>query len=125
MQRTVETSTYGSELVAARIATDFAMEFRYNVRMLGFDLDGPTTILGDNHAVVLNTTIPSSQLKKKQMACAYHRIREMIACRATRLIHIPSSLNCSDVNTKPLVGMLHHGLLQLVLNGNGVPSLFK
>jgi hypothetical protein len=40
MQRTVEPSTYVSELVAARIATDFAMEFRYNVRMRGFDLDG-------------------------------------------------------------------------------------
>jgi hypothetical protein len=59
------------------------------------------------------------------MACAYHCIREMIACKATRFIHITSSLNCSDVNTKPLVGMLHHGLLQSVLNGNGVPSLFN
>jgi phage regulator Rha-like protein len=37
MQKTVETSTYGSELVAARIATDIAMEFRYSIRMMGFD----------------------------------------------------------------------------------------
>jgi hypothetical protein len=124
MQRTVETSTYGSELVAARIATDFAVELRYSIRMLGYDLDGPTTILGDNNAVVLNTTIPSSQIKKKQLACAYHRVREMIACKATRFIHIPSAMNCADVNTKPLVATQHHGVTGPIFSGNGVPHLF-
>ena len=124
MQRTVETSTYGSELVAARIATDFAMEMRYNIRMLGYDLDGPTTILGDNNAVVLNTSVPSSQIKKKQLSCAYHRVREMIACKATRFIHIPSALNIADVNTKPLNGTLHHNLCNPIFNGNGVPHIF-
>jgi hypothetical protein len=59
MQKTVETSTYGSELVAARIATDIAMELRYNIRMMGFALDGPANTFGDNQAVILNTTIPS------------------------------------------------------------------
>jgi hypothetical protein len=87
MQKTVETSTYGSELVAARIATDIAMEFRYNIRMMGFTLDGPVNMFGDNQSVILNTTIPSSQLKKKIHACAYHRIREMITCRAIRFLH--------------------------------------
>jgi len=33
-QNTVETSTYGSELIAARIATDITVEFRYKMRML-------------------------------------------------------------------------------------------
>jgi hypothetical protein len=35
MQKTVETSTYGSELVAARIATDISLELRYNIRVDG------------------------------------------------------------------------------------------
>ena len=34
-QKTVETSTYGSELVAARVATELIMEMRYNLRMIG------------------------------------------------------------------------------------------
>jgi hypothetical protein len=39
MQKTVETSTYGSEMVAAQIATEFALEFRYNIQeMLGFEI---------------------------------------------------------------------------------------
>jgi hypothetical protein len=44
-------------------------------------LDGPALMLGDNISVVLNTTIPSSVLKKKHNAIAYHRVREGIAAR--------------------------------------------
>ncbi len=62
-QKTVETSTYGSELVAAHIATKMVMEIRYNLRMLGVPIEGPALMLGDNKSVVLNTTMPSSALK--------------------------------------------------------------
>jgi hypothetical protein len=125
MQKTVETSTYGSELVAARIATDIAMEFRFNIRMMGFALDGPANMFGDNQSVILNTTIPSSQLKKKIHACAYHRIREMITCRAIRFLHCRSQLNVADVLTKPLNGVLHRRLIEPILCGDGVPTLFS
>jgi hypothetical protein len=124
MQKTVETSTYGSELVAARIATDIAIEFRYNIRMMGFQLDGPVSLFGDNQSVVLNTTIPSSQLKKKIHACAYHRVREMITCRAIRFMHCNSVLNAADVSTKPLNGIMHRRLVEPILCGSGVPALF-
>jgi hypothetical protein len=123
MQKTVETSTYGSELVAARIATDIAME--YTIRMMGFALDGPTNIFGDNQSVILNTTVPSSQLKKKIHACAYHRIREMISCRAIRFMHCQSIFNAADVLTKPLGGTLHRSIVNPILWGDGVPMLFK
>ena len=78
-QTTVESSTYGSELVAARIATDIAVETLYTLQMLGVSIDGSILLLGDNKSVVLNTTIPSSALKKKHNAIAYHRVREAIA----------------------------------------------
>ena len=70
-QSTVETSTYGSELVAARIAVDLIVEMKYGLQMLGVPIDGPALMLGDN-SVVLNTTFPSSQLKKKHNAICYH-----------------------------------------------------
>jgi hypothetical protein len=66
-QRTVETSTYGSELVASRVATELMLEIRYMLRSLRVALDGPALMLGDNMSVVLNTTVPSSFLKKKIM----------------------------------------------------------
>jgi hypothetical protein len=40
-QKTVETSTYGSELVASMVATELILEVRYMLRSLGVALDGP------------------------------------------------------------------------------------
>jgi hypothetical protein len=59
-QKTVETSTYGSELVASRIATEaeLILEIRYMLRSLGVALEGTELTLGDNISVVLNTTFP-------------------------------------------------------------------
>jgi hypothetical protein len=101
-QKTVETSTYGSELVAARIAVELAMEYRYSLRMLGVELDGPCMMFGDNNSVILNTTIPSSMLKKKHNAIAYHRVRECVAAEIVRFVHVDSISNLADVLTKPL-----------------------
>jgi hypothetical protein len=78
-QKTVETSTYGSELVASRVATELILEVRFMLRSLGVDLEGPTLMLGDNMSVILNTSVPSSVLKKKHNAIAYHRVQEAIA----------------------------------------------
>jgi hypothetical protein len=71
-QKTVETSPCASELVASRIARELILEVRYMLRSLGVVLDGPTLMLNDNISVVLNTSVPSSVLKKKHNAIAYH-----------------------------------------------------
>jgi hypothetical protein len=47
-QKTVKTSTYESELVASRVATELILEVRYMIRSLGVALDGPALMLGDN-----------------------------------------------------------------------------
>jgi hypothetical protein len=73
-QKIVETSTYGSELVGSRVATELILEIRYMLRSLGVALDGPALMLGDNMSVVLNATAPSSVLKKKHNAIANHRV---------------------------------------------------
>jgi hypothetical protein len=91
---------------------------------MGFELDGTVNMFGDNQSVILNTTIPSSQLKKKIHACAYHRVREMITCRAIRFMHCQSNLNVADVLTKPLGGFLHRRLIEPILCGDGIPELF-
>ena len=53
-------------------------------------------------AVVLNTTIPSSALKKKHQACNYHKIRESIAAGFIEYAHIRSEHNMADLLTKAL-----------------------
>jgi hypothetical protein len=114
-QRTVETSTYGAELVAARIATDMIVEMRYVLRMVGVEVDGPAILLGDNNSVVLNTSVPSSVLKKKHHACAYHRVREAIAGGIMKFAHIPGKTNYADVLSKPLPNDVFHGLIKPLL----------
>ena len=101
-QGTVETSTYGSELVASRIAVDMIIEQRYKLRMLGIKLEKTSLLVGDNMSVVLNTTLPSSNLKKKHQACNFHRVREMIAGSILSYGHIVSTENVADICTKPL-----------------------
>jgi hypothetical protein len=114
-QKTVETSSYGSELVAARIAVELILELRFTLRMIGVAIDGPTLMLGDNKSVVLNTTIPSSQLKKKHHACAYHRVRETVAAGIICFAHIPSGTNLADCLTKPLARLIFTTLVKQVL----------
>jgi hypothetical protein len=111
-QKTVETSTHGSELVASRVATELILEVRYMLRSLGVALDGPALMLGDNITVVFNTTVPSSVLKKKHNAIAYHRVREAIATRIMRFAYIKSEENVSDVLTKPLINEKFHYLMK-------------
>ena len=52
-------------------------------------------------AVVLNTTIPSSSLKKKHQACNYHKVRESIAAGFIDFAPFNSDQNMADILTKP------------------------
>jgi hypothetical protein len=79
--------------------------------MLGVKLEKETMLVGDNMSVVLNTTIPSSSLKKKHLACSYHRVREAIAGGFVLFGHIPSEENLADIGTKPLGTQVFHRLI--------------
>ena len=114
-QKTVETSTYGSELVAARIATDLIIEYRYSLRMMGCEPDGPALLLGDNNSVVLNCAMPNSVLKKKCSACAYHCVRKAITGGMMKFTHIPSEMNYADILTKPVPGPQFRDLVKPLL----------
>jgi hypothetical protein len=113
--KTVETSTYGSELVAGRIAAELIIATRYKLMMLGIKIEETSLLVGDNMSVVLNTTIPSSMLKKKHQACNYHKIRETIAGGIIDFGHIPSQNNIADICTKPLSCILFQNITKKYL----------
>jgi hypothetical protein len=114
-QQTVESSSYWSKLVAARLATEQIIDIWCRLRMLGVPVTGPTVLLGDNRAVVLNTTVPSSMLKKKHHAIAYHKVRDSIAAGILHFHHIPTAENLADILTKPLGPTLFHRILHSVM----------
>jgi len=103
-QTTVETSTFGSEFVAMRIAVEMIEALRYKLRMFGIPLDGPANVFCDNQSVVTNSTVPDSTLKRKHNSIAYHRVRESVAGNVIRIAYVHSKSNNADVLTKPLPG---------------------
>jgi hypothetical protein len=84
-QNTVESSSFGSEFVALRIAKDLIVALRYKLRMFGVPIDGPTNVFCDNNGVVKNASIPQSMLAKKHTAINYHAIREAVAAKIIRV----------------------------------------
>ena len=116
-QNAIETSSCGSEFVAARIATEMIIDFRHRLRMLGIKVDKPSIMLIDNYSVVLNTTLPSSSLKKKHNSIAFNEVRECVAARIPLGGHVRSECNISDILTKSkgpadiwnFLGYLLHG----------------
>ena len=114
-QNTIETSTYGSELVACWLAVEILIEYRIKMRKLGCKLVQASVLLGDNKSQITNCSLPSSGLKKKHNAIAYHRIREMVAAEIARLGHVSSEENYADLCTKALNGPKLHGLCKGIL----------
>ena len=108
----METSTYGSEIVAGRIAVDLAVEMRYNLRMLGAPVKGTTVLFGDNKSMITNTSLPHSTLKKRVSANNYHRVREAVASKIVSVVHCNTKYNLADMGTKSLNGAVHQFLLQ-------------
>lgn len=101
-QDTVETATYGSEFIAARIAVEQIMDLRNTLRYLGVPIEDKTYMFGDNQSVVTSSTLPHSVLKKRHQLLAYHRVREAIAAGILRFHHMSGKENPSDVLTKNL-----------------------
>ena len=93
--------------MAARIATEMVIELRFALRSLGVPLTGPSFMFGDNQSVVANTTLPSSSLKKKHNAIAYHKVRESIAAKLFHFVHVAGQANVADILTKPLGPKIH------------------
>jgi hypothetical protein len=99
-QATVETATFGSEFNAARSAVEQIIDIRNTIRYLGVPIKGRSMMFGDNKSVVTNATIPQSQLNKRHLALAYHRVREAVASDMLNFYHIDGDKNPADIMSK-------------------------
>jgi hypothetical protein len=75
-QTSCETRISGSEFVATKQATEYIHGLRYNLGMIEITFDEPAFVFGDNQLVLASTIDPSSKLKKKSNAIAYHFVQE-------------------------------------------------
>jgi len=103
-QSTIETSVFGAEFVAMKVAMEVMRGLRYKLRMMGVPLSGPTYTYGDNMSVIHNTQRPESVLKKKSNSICYHAIRESVAMEEMLTAHVPTAENPADLGTKVIPG---------------------
>ena len=99
-QATIDTTTYGSEFVAAKMATEQIMDIRQTLRYLGVPIGAKPFLFGDNRSVVTSATLPHSTLNKMQNILAFHRVREAIAGKPRAFYWIQSAYNLSDMLSK-------------------------
>ena len=59
LQGTVEAATYGSEFMAARLATQQIIDLRITLRYMGVPIGGSAWLFGDNESVIKSSIIPS------------------------------------------------------------------
>jgi len=130
-----KTATYGSEFVAARIATDQIIDLRTSLRYLGVPLvkqsktflsddsrDTPSYLFGDNKSVITSATIPHSSLNKRHNALSYHKVREAVAAKILAFVHIDGKANPADVLSKHYAFAQAWPLLQPLLFWRGDPT---
>ena len=78
-QATVETATYGSEFVAARICVEQIVDLCNTLRYLGMSIREQSYMFGDNDSVVNSSSTPHAKLHKRHTALSFHRVREAVA----------------------------------------------
>ena len=101
-QNTVETSTFGSEVVAMRIAIELVEGLRYKLRMMGVPIDGECDLFCDNESVTKNVGRVESPIKKKHNSIAINKAREAIAAGIIRVAKVSGDDNVADLFTKLL-----------------------
>ena len=99
-QTTVESSTFGSEIVAMRIAVEMTEGLQCKLRMMGVPVDGSADVYCDDESVVKNTSRPESPLKKKHQAVSWHCTREACAGSILRMAKEDTKTNVGDPFTK-------------------------
>ena len=99
-QAIVETATFGSEVVAARIALDQIIGLRYTLMYVGVPVRSKSYLFGDSKSVVDSASIPTSTLSKKSYLASYHRVREAIAAGYLQFNSKDGKSNPADILSK-------------------------
>lgn len=115
-QNTVETSTFSSEIIALRIATEQVEALRYKLRMFGVPLSGPARIFCDNKSVVQSTSNVEARLKKKHVSVSYGKIKSSLAASMILVYYENTSTNIADLLTKVLPRDKRLKLIRCILN---------
>ena len=114
-QNSIETSSFGSEFTALKVAAEMIEGLRYKLRMMGIPISGSAHVMADNQSVIMNSTRPESVLKKKSNSIAYHYVRERVAAGILEVSYCRTESNLADVLTKIQPGPTRKRLVEMIL----------
>ena len=78
-------------------------------------MEDETKIFGDNNAVIINTSVPESTLKKKHHSIVYNYVRESIPAGIVLIIKVDTGSNLADLFTKIVDRVKRKGIIQKIL----------
>jgi hypothetical protein len=99
-QATIETATYGSEFVAARIFVEQTIDLRNTLRFLGVPVREKSYMFGDNKSVVECSMQLNAKLHKRHNMLSFHRMREALPAKILGFYFLPGEDNPADVLRK-------------------------
>ena len=99
-QPTVETATYGSEFVAARICVEQIIDLRTTLRYLGVPIRDKSFMFGDNKSVVDSSMQVHAKLHKRHTMLSFHRVRECVASGMVGFYFLSGDSNPADILSK-------------------------
>ena len=115
-QNTVESSTFGSKIIALKQASDMIESMIYKLRMFVIPIDGEIRVLCDNESVVRVGSNPDARLTKRHNSIAFHRVRDCVAVRMMLVYHEKGDSNLADILTKVLPVERRTKLLKGIMN---------
>ena len=96
----VETSTYSTEIVSARICMEQIIDLRTTLRYLGVPIREKSYMFGDNKSVVDSATKPQSKLHKRHQLLSFMKVRQYVASGMVSYNFVPGDLNPADMLSK-------------------------
>lgn len=101
-QTSYEGSKFESEFYTMKQVTKYVHSLCYKLPMMGIPCSDPKFIYGDNQSILKNTSVPSSQLKKKSNSIAYHFVYNRCTRNEWQTAYVNTHVSPVDLLTKLL-----------------------
>ena len=103
-------------MVAMRLAVEMIKALKYKLWIFGIEImEDETKIFGDKNAVIINTSVPESTLKKKHHSINYNYVRESIAAGIVLIFKVDTGSNLEDLFTKLVNKVKRKQIIQKIL----------
>jgi hypothetical protein len=103
-QGAVQTSTYGAELCAMRMAVEEAITIRYMLRSFGIHVSSPTSTMGDNEGTIIMATVNPQKIDSKD------NVADLLTKALDRNTFMMHTSRILSVSTNPMEKILPHHL---------------